>query len=218
MAALPQTCLSAGVDVLNLFLPTGLAPRAVVYRCFGEAFARAEDLVDVSLLERYAVAVLTFAYPDEESAAEAHKQLQAEPRVQNTPNGWPMRLVNEGRLIKTYVKSIPGDAEVSAVQEVFAKCNGAPQYDACEVLRDARLADAAEGGHEEAEEEEEDELLEQRFEAGHLRCFYRNQTDLSEFAYACASAGFSTRALGVMERQSEWDGQTRSTPTKGRRE
>eukprot|EP01043_Picozoa_sp_COSAG02_P046244 COSAG02_NODE_4310_length_5526_cov_2.555187_1_plen_472_part_10 len=102
VAALPLW----GVDVLNLFLPTGLAPRAVIYRCFGEAFARAEDLVDVVMLERYSVAVLTFRYLDEKTCKQAHAALQDDGRLQRTTNGWPLRLVKEGVLIKTYVKSI----------------------------------------------------------------------------------------------------------------
>lgn len=203
VAALPLW----GIDVLNLFLPTGLAPRAVIYRCFGEAFARAEDLVDVVLLERYSVAVLTFRYLDENTCKRAHAALQDDGRLQCTANGWPLRLVKEGVLIKTYVKSIAGDSEVSIIQETFSSCSGAPMYEECEVLRDASLMFTVQDSDEHLDD---DEFAAADFEAGHLRCFYRNQTDWSEFAYACASAGFSTRDLGVVQRQSEWDGQTRS--------
>ena len=199
-----------GIEVYNLFLPTGLAPRSVVFRCFGEAFARTEDLVDVSLMQKYAVAVLTFSYAGEETAVDVHARLQGDPRVQSiSKGGWPLRLVREGRLIKTYVQSASGDTEVDGVKEIFGSCPGAAKYDECEVLRDAPLDE------DEEDEEEDDELLliARGFEAGHLRCFYRNQTDMSEFAHACANAGFSTRQLGVMERQSEWDENRRNTPT-----
>ena len=202
-----------GIEVYNLFLPTGLAPRSVVFRCFGEAFARTEDLVDVSLMQKYAVAVLTFSYAGEETAVDAHAALQEDPRVQSiSKGGWPLRLVREGRLIKTYVQSKTGDGEVDGVKDIFGSCPGAPKYDECEVLRDAPLDEAEE------HEEESDELLliARGFEAGHLRCFYRNQTDISEFSFACANAGFSTRQLGVVERCSEWDENRRNTPTKGR--
>jgi hypothetical protein len=206
VAALPLW----GVDVLNLFLPTGLPPRAVVYRCFGEAFARAEDLVDVVLLERFSVAVLTFRYLDENTCKRANAALHDDGRLQRTANGWPLRLVKEGVLIKTYVKSIVGDSEVSIVQEHFSSCPGAPMYEECEVLRDASSISSP----LDPDEKLNDEFAAADFEAGHLRCFYRNQTDLSEFAYACASAGFSTRDLGVVQRQSGWDEQTRS-PSRG---
>ena len=196
-----------GVDVLNLFLPTGVSPRAVVYRCFGEAFARAEDLVDVLLLERYSVAVLSFRYADESTCKQAHAALQDDKRLQHTANGWPLRLVKEGLLIKTYVKSIVGDSEVPSVQRVFGSCPGAPGYEECEVLRDASAMSSPQVPDENSDA---NELAAAEFEAGHLRCFYRNHTDLSEFAYACALAGFSTRQLGFVRRPSEWDGQTRS--------
>lgn len=202
VAALPLW----GIDVLNLFMPTGLAPRAVIYRCFGEAFARAEDLVDVLVLERYSVAVLTFRYIDENTCARAYAALQDDEHLQHTANGWPLRLVKEGLLIKTYVKSISGDSEVSIVQERFGNCLDAPEYEECEVLRDASSV---------APRDVDEEPAAAEFEAGHLRCFYRNQTDVSEFAYACASAGFATHGHGVVHRQSEWDEQTRS-PTRAR--
>ena len=203
VAALPLW----GVDVLNLFLPTGLAPRAVVYRCFGEAFARAEDLVDVLVLERYSVAVLSFRYADESTCKRAHAALQDDERLHHTTNGWPLRLVKEGLLIKTYVKSIVGDSEVPSIQQIFGSCPGAPGYEECEVLRDASSMSSPQ---ELDEHSDDDEVAAAEFEAGHLRCFYRNHTDLSEFAYACALAGFSTRQLGFVKRPSEWDGQTRS--------
>lgn len=88
-----------GVDVLNIFLPAGLSPRRVIYRCYGEAFARAEDLVDVLLLERYHVAVLTFRYMDEESCTHAYARLQDDPRLQHMADGCPLWLVQEGALI-----------------------------------------------------------------------------------------------------------------------
>lgn len=209
VAALPVW----GIDVLNMFLPAGLSPRRVVYRCFGEAFARAEDLLDVLLLERYPVAVLTFRYIDEESCTRAYARLQDDPRLQHTANGWPLRLVQEEALIKTYVKSAvstAGGSEVSVVQEIFGSCPGSPKYEDCEA-REGLPPDS----NPEVKEvhvsngNSDDDFRLGHFEAGHLRCFYRNQTDLSEFAYACASAGFSTRQLGVVDRQSEWDGQTR---------
>eukprot|EP01043_Picozoa_sp_COSAG02_P046245 COSAG02_NODE_4310_length_5526_cov_2.555187_2_plen_111_part_00 len=96
---------------------------------------------------------------------------------------------------------------MSIIQEIFTGCSGAPMYEECEVLRDTSSISTAQDSDEQLVD---DEFAAAEFEAGHLRCFYRNQTDLSEFAYACASAGFSTRDLGVVQRHSEWDGQTRS--------
>ena len=188
------------VDIFNLFMPAGLAPRGIIYRCFGEAFARAEDLLDVCVLEKYSVAVLVFSYSDEAKASNAHMQLQAEPLVARG-RPWPLRLVREGRTIKTYVpqRGATDGPSVASVQDAFGSC--AEAYDELKVLRETD------------ESADKDGTADLKFHAGHIRCFYRNQTDLAEFCFCCSNAGFATRSVGLVERRSEWDQSTRRAPS-----
>ena len=63
------------------------------------------------------------------------------------------------------------------------------------------------------ESADKDGTADLKFHAGHIRCFYRNQTDLAEFCFCCSNAGFATRSVGLVERRSEWDQSTRRAPS-----